>query len=194
MTVLVLGLVLFLGVHSVRVFAEDWRRAQIDRRGGAVWKIGYTALSLVGFGLLVWGFGLARQQPVPLWPAPPAGMRHVAALLMLAAFVLLAAAYVPRNRIRAAVHHPMTLSVLVWAVAHLIANNTLAELLLFGSFLLWAGLVYGAARRRDRAAGTVYGPGTASGTGITVVSGLLAWAVFAFWLHGWLFGVRPFGG
>lgn len=193
MTVLVLGLVLFLGVHSVRVFADDWRQAQIARRGAKAWKGLYTVLSLLGFGLLVWGFGLARQQPVLLWGAPPVWTRHLAALLMLGAFVLLAAAYVPRNGIRARLHHPMTLSVKVWALAHLMANNTLAELLLFGGFLVWAVFVYRAARARDRAAGTVYPPGTAAGTAITLLVGAGAWAVFAFWLHGWLFGVRPFG-
>jgi uncharacterized membrane protein len=91
------------------------------------------------------------------------------------------------------VHHPMTVGVKVWAFAHLIANNTLADVLLFGGFLVWSIATFAAARRRDRANGTTYAAGTASGTAITVVVGTVAWVVFALWLHGPLIGVRPFG-
>jgi uncharacterized membrane protein len=191
MTILLLGLVLFLGIHSARVLAEGPRRAFIAQRGANAWKGLYTVVSLVGFALLVWGYGLARQQPVLLWTVP-AGLRHVAALLTLVSFVLLAAAYVPGNAIKARVHHPMTLGVKVWAFAHLIANNTLADLLLFGGFLAWSIAVFVAARRRDRADGVTYAPGTASRTAMTVVVGVVLWIVFALWLHGWLIGVRPF--
>lgn len=193
MLLLVLGLVLFLGVHSTRVFADGWRTATIARIGERGWKGGYALLSIAGFVLLVWGYGLARQQPVLLWPQPPVAMRHVAALLTLAAFVLLAAAYVPGNQLKAKLHHPMVLSVKLWAFAHLLANNTLADLLLFGGFLLWAVLDFRSARKRDRAAGTVYRPGTAGRTALTVGVGVAAWAVFAFWLHGAWIGVRPMG-
>jgi uncharacterized membrane protein len=120
-------------------------------------------------------------------------MRHVAALLTLVSFVLLAAAYVPGNQIKAKLHHPMTLAVKVWAFAHLIANQTLADLLLFGGFLAWSIAVFSAARRRDRADGVTYAAGTASRTGMAVVVGVVAWIVFALWLHGPLIGVRPFG-
>jgi uncharacterized membrane protein len=118
----------------------------------------------------------------------------VAALLMLPALVLLVAAYVPRNQIKARLHHPMILGVKVWAFGHLIANQMLAEWILFGAFLAWAVLDYRAAKARDRAAGTVYPAGTLAMTLVTVVLGGVAWAVFAFWAHGVLFGVRPFGG
>jgi uncharacterized membrane protein len=191
MTILLLGLVLFLGIHSARVLAEGPRRAFIAQRGANAWKGLYTLLSLAGFALIVWGYGLARQQPVVLWTVP-AGLRHVAALLTLISFVLLAAAYVPGNAIKARVHHPMTAGVKVWAFAHLIANNTLADLLLFGGFLAWSIAVFIAARRRDRANGVTYAPGTASRTVLTVVVGVVLWIVFALWLHGWLIGVRPF--
>lgn len=193
MLLLVLGLVLFLGVHSTRVFADGWRTATIARIGERGWKGGYALLAIAGFVLLVWGYGLARQQPVLLWPQPPVAMRHVAALLTLAAFVLLAAAYVPGNQLKAKLHHPMVLSVKLWAFAHLLANNTLADLLLFGGFLLWAVLDFRSARKRDRAAGTVYRPGTAGRTALTVAVGVAAWAVFAFWLHAAWIGVRPMG-
>jgi uncharacterized membrane protein len=192
MTVLILGLVLFLGAHSARIFADGWRSSVRARYGENAWKGGYSLLSLAGFGLIVWGFGLARQTPVLLWVAPVA-MRHLAALLMLLSFILLVAAYVPKNGIKARLHHPMVLAVKVWAIAHLLANGTLADTVLFGAFLLWAVLDFRSSRQRDRAAGTVYPPGTAAGTATAVVVGVIAWAVFAFWAHGVLIGVRPFG-
>jgi uncharacterized membrane protein len=192
MTALILGLVVFLAIHSTRIVAEGPRQAFIAQRGEKAWKGLYTVVSLAGFALLVWGYGQARQQPVELWTSPT-WLRHVAALLTLISFVLLAAAYVPRNAIKARVHHPMTVGVKVWAFAHLLANNTLADVLLFGGFLAWSIATFAAARRRDRANGTTYAPGTASGTAITVVVGVVAWVVFALWLHGPLIGVRPFG-
>src|SRR5262245_37907239 len=104
MGMLVAGLVLFLGMHSVRVFADGWRTAMVAKVGDRGWKAGYALVSIAGFVLLVWGYSVARQNPVVLWPAPPAGVRHLAALLTLVAFVLVAAAYVPGNQIKAAVH------------------------------------------------------------------------------------------
>jgi len=103
---LILGLVVFLGVHSVRIVADGWRARIINRVGEGPWKGAYTLLSLLGFALIVWGFGQARQTPVVVWQ-PPTGMRHASALLTLIAFVFLAAAYVPRNAIKAKLHHPM---------------------------------------------------------------------------------------
>lgn len=192
MTLLILGLVIFLGVHSTRVFAEGWRTAQLARLGEKGWKGAYTLASLVGLGLLVWGYALARQAPVPLW-TPVVGLRHLASLLTVLAFILLAAAYVPRNSVKARIGHPMVAGVKIWALAHLLANHTLADLLLFGGFLVWAVLCFRAARARDRAAGTRYPAGTLQGNLLTVGAGLAAWAVFAVWLHGALIGVRPFG-
>ena len=192
MTALILGLLLFLGVHSVRIVAEGWRSRTLARLGEGRWKGLYTVVSLAGFALIVWGYGQARAAPVLLW-ASPLWTRHLAALLMLVAMVLLAAAYVPGNSIKARLHHPMVLAVKVWAIAHLLANNTLADLLLFGSFTVWAVLNFRSARQRDRAAGIVYPAGRAAATAVTVAVGLLAWAVLAFWAHGWFIGVRPFG-
>jgi uncharacterized membrane protein len=192
MGILIIGLAVFLGIHSVRIVAERWRAAQIARVGANAWRLGYSVLSALGLLLVIWGFGLARQAPVPLWH-PPVGMRHVAALLTLVAFVFVAAAYVPRNHLKARFHHPMMLGVKAWAAGHLLANGTVADVLLFGSFMAWAVLAYIAARRRDRRAGTTYPAGTAAGTSIAIAGGAVAWAVFAFWLHGALIGVNPFG-
>ncbi len=192
MAILILGLLLFLGIHSIRIVADDRRSATIGRIGEKPWKGVYALLSITGFVLIVWGFALARREPVLLWQ-PPTAMRHIAGVLMLAAFILLVAPYVPRNSIKARLHHPMALAVKTWAVAHLLANGGLADVVLFGAFLVWAAFSFRAARQRDRQAETVYPAGTAGGTTITVLMGVALWAGFAFWAHGFLFGVRPFG-
>lgn len=192
MTLLLAGLLLFLGVHCTRVFADGWRTATIERMGAKAWRGAYSLVSLAGLVLLVWGYAQARQQPVLLWQ-PPLGLRHAASLLTLLAFVLLAAAHVPGNAIKARVGHPMVLGVKAWALGHLLANGTLADVLLFGGFLAWAVLLYASLRRRDRLAGVTKAPGRPAATAVAVGAGVLAWAVFAFWLHGPLIGVRPFG-
>jgi uncharacterized membrane protein len=191
MTALILGLVIFLGVHSVRIYADAWRTGMRAQIGENAWKSAYSLASIAGFVLIVWGYGQARLSPVPLW-APMLWARHLAALLMLVSLILLAAAYVPKNGLKARLHHPMVLSVKVWALAHLLANHTLADLVLFGSFLVWAVLDYRSAKQRDRVAGTAYPAGTAAGTVATLVVGTAAWAAFSFWAHAALFGVRPF--
>ena len=187
-----LGLLLFLGAHSARIVAEDWRSRVLAAGGAQRWKLGHTALSLLGLVLVCWGYGQARLTPTVLW-ASPLWTRHLAGLLMLLSFVLLAAANVPGNQIKARLHHPMVLGVKVWALAHLLANNTVADVLLFGSFLLWAVLDFRAARGRDRALDTVYPPGTMRRTWLVLAVGVALWLVFAFWAHAWLIGVRPFG-
>jgi len=130
MTLLILGLIVFLGLHSVRIFAEDWRSARIAQWGEMRWKGLHSLGSIIGFALIIWGYGLTRATPIDLWQ-PPIFTRHLAALLTLPAFMLLAAAYVPGTRIRARLGHPMVLSVKLWALAHLLANGRLADVLLF---------------------------------------------------------------
>lgn len=192
MTILLIGLALFLGVHSARIVAEDARARFIARRGEAVWKGLYTLVSAVGMTLVVWGYGLARQQPIVLW-TPPEWTRLPATLLMLASFVLFTAAYVPRNVIKARLHHPMMLGTAAWALGHLLVNHTLAGVFLFAGFLLWAVLGFRAALARDRAAAVDRPAGTLSATTVTVIVGALAWALFGVWAHQLLIGVRPFG-
>jgi uncharacterized membrane protein len=192
MTVLIAGLIVFLGAHSLRIVADGWRNAQVARLGEKRWKGLYTIVSLAGFALIVWGFGLARQSPVVLY-TPPVWARHVAALLMLPAFILVVAGNLRGTKMKAAFGHPMVLGTKVWAFGHLLANGTLADMVLFGSFLAWAVADYVSARRRDRVAGVVYPAGAWSRDALAVVVGVAAWFVFGFWLHGWLFGVRPFG-
>ena len=195
MNLLILGLVIFLGIHSARVFAQAPRQALIDRWGPGAWKGVYSALSLVGLVLIVQGYGQARLDPVVLW-LPPVGMRHAASLLTLLAFILLAAAYVPGNAIRARLSHPMTLSVKTWALAHLLANGNLADLLLFGSFLMWAVLNFRSARARDRvmlAENQSTDQPKMLATLITLVGGMAIWALITFVLHAKVVGVAPMG-
>ena len=191
MTLLILGLVLFLGIHSVRIVAEGWRTRMRAKLGENGYKGLYSLVSIAGFALIIIGYGQAREHPMALW-APMLWARHLASLLTLVALVLLAAAYVPRNGIKARLHHPMILGVKTWALAHLLANHTLADLLLFGGFLIWAVLDYRAAKARDRVAGTVYPPGTAAMTLLTVIAGVVIWAAVAFWAHMAWIGMKPF--
>lgn len=192
MTVLLIGLLLFLGVHSVRIVADRWRTRTRARIGEGAWKGLYSVLSIGGFVLIVWGYSLARQAPV-VWWTPPTWAAHLASLLTWASFVLLVAAYVPGNAIKATIGHPMVAAVKVWALAHLLANGTQADAVLFGAFLVWAVLSFRAGRARDRAAGTVYVRGPFTRTLATVVVGTAAWIGFALWGHAVLIGVRPFG-
>ncbi len=189
MLYLVLGLVVFLGTHSLRIGGDARRNALRASLGEGRFKTAYSLLSVVGFLLVVYGFGVARETPVLLW-TPPAGMRHLTFLLMLIAMVLMVAAYVPRNSIRARLHHPMVLSVKVWALAHLLVNGTLVHLVLFGGFLLWSVLVFRASRQRDKALDIQYPVGEWVPTAITAGLGLLLWLVILGWLHGILIGVR----
>ncbi|MCC6532887.1 MAG: NnrU family protein [Burkholderiales bacterium] len=192
MSVLIAGLLVFLGAHSLRIVAEPWRARQIARLGEQRWKGLYSIVSLLGFALIVWGYGMTRAEPVTLWE-PPLWTRHAAALLTAPIFVLIAAAYIPGTRIKAALGHPMLVGVKLWALAHLISNGRLGDVLLFGAFLVWAVFDFKAARARDRAAGTRYPSASLARDAVAVAIGLALWAAFAFHLHAWLIGVGPFG-
>jgi len=191
MTYLILGLILFLGVHSTRIVADGARTRAIERMGANAWKGLYALISLAGFALIVWGYGLSRAEGGFLWN-PPVWTRHVTALLMLVSFILLAAAYVPGNSIKAAVGHPMAAGVKIWAFAHLLSNGRLGDIVLFGAFLVWAVASFTAARRRDRAAGVVYPSRGAMPTLAACGAGLALYLGFVFGLHMWLIGVRPY--
>ena len=190
MSLLIAGLLIFLGLHSVRIVADDWRTARINAWGPAPWKLAYTVLSIAGFALIIVGYLQARQQPVVLWPAL-GFMRHITALLMLIALVLLSAAYLPRSNIKLRLGHPMLLGTKTWAFAHLLANNTLHDELLFGSFLVWSVLCFRAARRRDRAAPSPAVQADRVQSLLAIVIGLVLWGVIAFWAHQVVIGVAP---
>ena len=192
MPLLILGLLIFLGLHSLRLFADAWRTRMIARLGVHAWKALYALVAALGFALIVWGFGLARQHALLLY-APPSWLMQLNALFTLVAFVLVAAAYVPRNHFKAKLGHPMLAGVKVWALGHLLAIGFLHDVVLFGAFLLWAVADFAVSRRRDRRAGVIYPQGTLAGDALTLVAGIAAWAIFAFFLNARLIGVSPFG-
>jgi len=189
-TYLLGGLFLFLIPHSLRIVADGWRTRMIARIGLLSWKAGYALVSLAGFALIVIGYADARTSLV-LYD-PPHFTRYIAGLLMLIALVLVAAAYVPRNHFKTALGHPMAAGVKLWAFAHLLSNGRLSDVILFGAFLAWSVMSFIAARRRDRAAGTVYPQGDEMRTMLTVIAGVGAWAVLVSGLHQVLIGVPPF--
>jgi uncharacterized membrane protein len=192
MTLLIAGLVLFLGAHSVRIFADAWRARVYARVGEGAWKGVYSVISLIGLVLVVYGYADARLTSANLWN-PPVWTRHLAALLTLFAFVFITAAYVPGTHLKARLKHPMVLGVKVWAFAHLISNGRVAEIVLFGAFLVWAILNFRAARKRDRAAGTTYVAKSIGRDVMAFIIGAVAWVAFAAYLHVRWIGVAPFG-
>ena len=189
MILFIVGLVLFLGIHSVSIVARGWRDAQIAQRGEGAWKGFYSIVSLLGFVLLIYGYGVARQTPVVLY-TPPSALRHLALLLTLPVFPLLFAAYLP-GRIQAAAKHPMLLAVKFWATAHLLANGTLVDVLLFGAFLVWAVLDRIAVKRRAVPSAVPGGRPRPANDVIALIGGLAIYGVFLFWGHAWLIGVSP---
>jgi uncharacterized membrane protein len=188
MTYLILGLVLFLGVHSISIIGSGARDRLVARMGAGAWRGLYSLLALAGLLMLIHGHGLTRAHPQFLYvPAP--WTRHAAALLMLAVFPLLFAAYLP-GRIKAALQHPMLLAVTLWSGAHLLANGTLADVLLFGGFLLWAladliSFKFRSARPLRTA------PARPLNDGIAIALGLLVYLTMVLWLHARLIGVAP---
>lgn len=185
MIYLILGLAIFMAVHIVPT-VPSWRAAWVGRLGEGGYKGLFSLISLIGLALIVWGFG--QRVFVPLWD-PPAWTRHVAFLLMIPAFVFLAAAYIP-SRIRTAMRHPMLTAVKIWALAHLLANGDLGSVLLFTAFLAYAVYDRISLKRRDGGLGPL---GTAKG-GLggdiaAIAVGLAAYAVMLFWGHEHLIGM-----
>src|SRR5690242_16245899 len=157
MIALIVGLVVFLGAHSIGVLAPRWREAQVDRLGVRRWKLAFSVVSIIGLVLIVWGYGMARAETVVVWTVPPWG-RHLTALFAIVAFILVVCAYVPNTYFKSTLGHPMTVGIGVWAFGHLLSNGSLHDVILFGAFLLWSIVVYTTHRRRDRVAGVAYPP------------------------------------
>lgn len=192
MSWLIAGLVLLLGVHSLGVAAPAFRERQVTRLGERVWKGIYALVSLAGLALIVWGYAIARRDPVHVWQ-PPAWMPHLTALFAVVGFILIAAAYIPGSRIKAVLGHPMVAGVKTWSFGHLIGNGTLAGIVLFGVIVLWSAWLFAALRRRDRASGKAGPPGSRARDVAVAVVGVVAALVFAKYLHGPLIGLAPFG-
>lgn len=189
MLILILGLVLFLGIHSVRVFAPALRDSQITSGGMGRWKGLYTIISLVGLVVMIWGYGEARLV-APVLYEPPVFMKHINSLLMLIAFIVLMTSYFPAGRLRAAVKHPMITATKIWALGHLLANGDLASVLLFGGFLVWAVLVRISYKRRGDLGTTIAGP--IANDLLPAIAGFAIYALFVWKLHAWLIGVPPY--
>lgn len=185
---LILGLIFFFSIHSVRIINDDFRSRFIEEKGKLAWRGMYSIAALLGLVLIIYGFGESRANPVFLWN-PPLWTRHAAIFLMFLSFLLLAAGNIPRNHIKQRLGHPMFAGVKIWAFAHLIANGRLGDTLLFGCFLIWAIVGFSAARKRDRKAGVVYESGTVLGTAMTSSSATAIFALFLFYLHTYLIGV-----
>jgi len=186
MNVLLLGLVIFFGGHSVSIVNDPWRGRMVAKMGEWPWKGLYALVSLIGFVLIVWGYGLARHDPVVVY-TPPGWLRPVAMVLLVPVFPLLLATYLP-GRIQAAAQHPMLVATKLWAVAHLLANGMLADVLLFGAFLVWAVLDRISMKHRTQRPVPSVPPSRVNDL-IAVAGGLALYAAFVLWLHGWLIGI-----
>lgn len=189
MAIFLIGLILFLGIHSVRVFAPAIRDGQIASGGVGRWKGIYTIVSLIGFVVMIWGYGGARLT-APLLYEPPTFLKHINSLLMLLSFIVLMSGYFPSGKIRAAVKHPMVAATKIWAFGHLLANGDLASVLLFGSFVAWAVLVRISYKRRGDFGTTIAGP--VSNDLLPVVAGVVIYGLFVWKLHVLLIGVTPY--
>ncbi|GAB4123774.1 MAG: NnrU family protein [Gammaproteobacteria bacterium] len=190
MTMLVLGLILFLGSHSISIVNESWRDRMVARLGLLPFKVIYGLISLAGLVLIVKGYGAARMDPLWLWQ-PPAFLRHLAMLLMLPVFPALLAAYLP-GRISRTLKHPMLVAVKAWALAHLLVNGALADVLLFGGFLAWAVADRISMKHRQMRS-IPQAPARPINDVIAIVGGLALYLAFVFWLHRHLFGVAIAG-
>ena len=183
---LIAGLVIFFAVHSVSIFNESWRDRMVAQLGERTWQGLYSLLAIAGFVLMVRGYGIARLDPLVLYSSP-LWLRHVAMLVLVPVFPLLLATYLP-GRIQTAARHPMLIATKLWAFAHLLANGMLADVLLFGGFLAWAVADRISMKRRIQRPVPGVPPAKLNDI-VAVLLGLVLYAVFVFWLHGWLIGV-----
>lgn len=191
MTLLVVGLILFLGIHLIRILVPGFRQSMIDRVGQSGWSVGYSLASVVGLVLVIYGFDQARQVTGMLY-YPPVWTAHIAITLMLIASICLIAGFLPAGNIAVKTKHPMVLSVKIWALAHLLANGETSSVLLFGSFLAWGVIMRIALKRRQRAGEVTLRPFVSARYDLlAVVIGIVVWALMIWKLHALLIGVAP---
>lgn len=188
MAILVLGLLLMLGVHSVKVLAPGSRDAAFARLGEGPYKGLYSLVSLVGLLLIIWGFARAWEAPVLVYSPPPWG-RHLAMALMIPALILSFASVFPAGGIKRFVTHPLLSATMLWALAHLFANGDLAGIVLFGAFFAWAlfDWIMQPAESTSESRDSAFGKwDIAAG-----LAGIALYIVLIAGLHYWLFGVNP---
>lgn len=188
MLILILGLIIFLGVHSLSIVNEPARNRLVASIGEGPFKGLFSLASAVGLALIVWGYGQARMEPTLIY-APPGWLRHLALLLLVPVFPLLLATYFP-GRISRTLKHPMLVALKLWAVAHLLANGMLHDVLLFGSFLAWAVVDRISLKRRTGHPVPAL-PSKPANDLIAIIGGLILYGLFVMGLHQWLFGVAP---
>lgn len=191
MILMSIGLLLFISMHSVRIFAEDWRIAQINKRGEKAWLGFYAAVSLVGLIFIIWGYGEARGEVPILW-YPPAWMKYLAALFIIPGMILMVAADVSGTKLKEKIGHPMIVGVKLWAFGHLLINGSLADIILFSTLLIWAIFNFRAARKRDKAAAMTYPFAGYERDVRAVIVSVVVTFIFILYLHGFLIGVTPF--
>lgn len=188
MIILIIGLILFLGIHSVAIVNPQLRERMAIKFGEKAWKAIYAAVALVGLVLIIKGYAMARMDPTLIYN-PPFWLRHVTILLMLGVFPLLLAAYLP-GKIQSTLKHPMLVATKLWALAHLLSNGMLADVVLFGAILAWAVIERISLKRRIPRP-IPMAPANKFNDVIAVVGGLALYLIFLFWAHAWLFGVAP---
>ncbi len=187
MLVFVLGLAIFFAVHLVPVLAPAFRDGIVERMGKSRWMIIYSALSLAGFVIMVFGWGQFRPVAPQLYE-PPSWGRDVTMSLVWLSFILFALPRRKPGRILSLVRHPMVTGVILWSIGHLLANGDQASVILFGSFLVFALL-----SRITKFSSDVDGPQFVSYRSdiVGIVAGTVLYAIFVLWIHLWLFGVSP---
>ena len=188
MSLLLVGLVVFFAVHSISIVNDPWRSRQAALLGPRTWKALYAFVSIVGLAMIVYGYGLAPESAMVIY-TPPSWLRHLSLLLLIPVFPLALAAYFP-GRIKAGVRNPLLVATKAWALAHLLVNGTLADVLLFGSFLIWA-VVDGISLKRRTPRPTPSAPSSKMNDVIAIVGGLALYVLFITWLHEYLIGVSP---
>lgn len=190
MALLILGIVLFLGIHLIRVVAPGLRTSMIASLGESGWKIAYSVASIVTLVILIYGFGQARDM-TPIW-SPPFWMSHITILLMLFAMICLVASLLPAGHIAVRTKHPMVLSVKIWALAHLLSNGDGAAILLFAAFLAWGVILRISLKRRERAGEITLRPFVSAKYDLyAIIIGVIVWALIIWKLHAWIIGVSP---
>jgi uncharacterized membrane protein len=191
LSVMILGLVLFIGVHLLTT-QRDLRARFVVSMGEGGYKGFYSLVSLAGLGLMVWGFAHYRTAGmINVW-YPPAAFRHITEALMLPAVIMVAASYI-RGRIYATLKHPMLAGVKLWAAAHLLANGDLGSIILFGAFLAWAVFDRISLKRRSDAGAPPIPVGGVGNDLIAVVVGIVAYLALGFVFHPVVIGVPVFG-
>jgi uncharacterized membrane protein len=188
---MILGLVLFLGIHLVST-RRDVRAQLIARHGESLYKLCYALISVAGLALIVWGFADYRANGwIDVW-TPPKAMKHITVALMLPAVIMVVAAYL-RGRIYTTLKHPMLAGVKLWAAAHLLANGDLGSIILFGSVLAWAVIDRISLKRRTDPGSPPIPVGGSLNDVLAVVVGVVAYLALGFAFHPVVIGVPVFG-